>query len=222
MSSAWIQQNLVEMVSLAAAKASNAQYRPAFRPVLVVFGGTNGIGAGIVRTFANYTHASGIGSHIVIVGRSQASADALIASLPAGANSQYEFRQVDAMLVRNIRALARELVRDLPRINYLILSQGAMMLDATPTEEGLHPTLALMVYGRARAVLDLAPALEKAALAGEDARVMFMGAPGTGGPIDLDNLLALDKGWAAVRETMITYKDIATLVRRSYSDYSLV
>ncbi|KZV84185.1 NAD(P)-binding protein [Exidia glandulosa HHB12029] len=212
-------------VALTAVQASNAQYAPSFRPVIVVFGGTSGIGAGIVRAFATHIPPH-TGAHIVVVGRSKPAADALIASLPSNSNSQYDFVRVDALLVHDLRVFIRQELfgtLGLKKINYLVLSQGELKLDSTArTSEGFHPTISLMMYGRARAALDLAPLLQAAAAAGEDARILSVAAAGTGGAINLDDV-ALDKmGSIALRGAMITYIDIcvASLAQR-FPDFAV-
>ncbi|KZW00832.1 hypothetical protein EXIGLDRAFT_761382 [Exidia glandulosa HHB12029] len=194
----------------AAVKASNVKYAPSFRPVIVVFGGTSGIGSGIVRAFATHVPPQ-TGVHIVIVGRSKTSADALIASLPPNANSRYDFLRVDALLIHDLRVFIREQIYGalgLTKINYLVLSQGELNMDnKARTSEGFHPSIALM-YGRARAALDLAPLLQAAASSGEDARIMAIAAPGTGGAIDLDDIATEQMGTLARRGAMVTYTDI--------------
>ncbi|KZW00827.1 hypothetical protein EXIGLDRAFT_745428 [Exidia glandulosa HHB12029] len=202
------------MVSVSTIKASNSKYAPSFRPVIVVFGGTSGIGSGLVRAFAHHVPPQ-TGAHIIIVGRSKQSADSIIASLPANANSKYDFVQVDAVVIRNLRTAIREQLfgtLGLTKINYLVLSQGAIDLDATKrTSEGIHPTVSLAVYGRIRAALDLAPLVQAAAALGEDARVMTVAKPAWGGPVDLDDINLEKKGLAYIRAAMITYTDIAVL-----------
>lgn len=198
------------MPSLSAVQSSNAQFAPSTRPVLVVFGGTSGIGAGIVRAFARHTHGR---IHIVILGRSEKAAEEVIASLPQHAESQYEFEPVDAVLVANVRKTCVALSARLPKINYLVLSQGAAVFRAPDTEEGIHPFLALSIYGRVRAAVDLAPLLEKASAEGEDARVLSVLAAGYGGPVDLNDL-GLKQALQAplwkmggIRAMMVTYTD---------------
>ncbi|KZV90079.1 hypothetical protein EXIGLDRAFT_617434 [Exidia glandulosa HHB12029] len=201
-------------LALTAVQASNAQYAPSFRPVIIVFGGTSGIGSGLVRAFATHIPPH-IGAHIIVIGRSKPAADALIASLPPNSNSRYDFVRVDALLVHDLRVFIRQELfgtLELKKINYLVLSQGELTVDSTArTSEGLHPTISLIVYGRARAALDLAPLLQAAAAAGEDARIMSMGDPGTAGAINLDDV-ALDKmGTFAMRAAMMTYIDISVV-----------
>ncbi|KZV87533.1 hypothetical protein EXIGLDRAFT_620517, partial [Exidia glandulosa HHB12029] len=206
-------------LTLAAVRASNAQYTPSFRPVVVVFGGTSGVGAALVRAFATHVPPH-TGAHIVVVGRSKNAADALIAGLPHNSTSRYDFLRVDALLVHDLRVFIREQLfgaLGLKKINYLVLSQGELNVDsAARTSEGFQPTISLMVYGRARAALDLAPLLQAAAAAGEDARIMSIGAPSTGGPIDLDDVGLQKAGMRAMRGAMITYTDIyvASLAER--------
>ncbi|KZW00830.1 hypothetical protein EXIGLDRAFT_830476 [Exidia glandulosa HHB12029] len=212
------------MPSLSAARVSNAQFAPKSRPVLVVFGGTGGIGAGIVRAFAHVPPS--IGVHIVIIGRSKVAADALIASLPAHATSRYDFLPVNALLIHDLRLAIREQLYGtlgLKKINYLALSQGTVdMNSAALTSEGLHPMRSLGLYGRVRAALDLAPLLQAAAALGEDARVITVLGAGAGGPLNLEDV-ALRKGSvAANRRRIITYTDIYTLaLAKRFPDISV-
>ncbi|EJD45563.1 NAD(P)-binding protein [Auricularia subglabra TFB-10046 SS5] len=202
------------MPSLANVLTSNALFAPARRPVLVVFGGTSGVGLGTVKAFARHTKGR---IHIVILGRSRQAADSLIASLPRHSESLYEFVQTDALLISDARATCRALLVRLPHINYLVLSHGAALYRQPVTAEGPDPLLALMLYGRVRIALDLTPLLEKAATAGEDARVMTVARAGTGGPVDLDDVdlkRALSGPfWKApeLRARLATYTDIYTL-----------
>ncbi|KZW00825.1 NAD(P)-binding protein [Exidia glandulosa HHB12029] len=201
------------MATLAQATASNAKFQPKSRPVVVVMGGTNGIGEGIVRAFAQHTPAS-VGAHIIIVGRSQSAADAIIASLPTHPTSKYEFIALEATSMRAVRLFAKGLVErpDVEKINYLILSQGAFPSFSAPdTDEGLAPPVALMIHGRYRATLDLAPLLDAAADLGEDARVMTVANAGVGGPIDLSDIALKRTALTALRGALCTYTDICVL-----------
>ncbi|KAH7096261.1 NAD(P)-binding protein [Auriculariales sp. MPI-PUGE-AT-0066] len=204
------------MPALNAAIASNAQFAPNSRPVLVVFGGTSGIGEGTLRAFAQ--HAKG-NIHIIILGRSTAKAEAIFASLPRHPDSLYEFVFVDALLMRNIVAVTNELKTNsqgklkapLTKINYLILSQGAALVGKPDTEEGLWPLYALAVYGRLRSALELAPLVEEAARLGENARILNVVYAGIGGPIDLNDLGNRRTRFWRLRGAVVTYTDIYTL-----------
>ncbi|KAJ7459634.1 NAD(P)-binding protein, partial [Mycena galericulata] len=196
------------MPSLLVARASNAKYAPKSRPVLVVFGGTSGIGAGIVEAFARHTHGR---LHVLVVGRSKSAADALFASLPQHAKSLYEFLSFDCVLMRNVKAACRDISLRVTKINYLVLSQGYVHLGAPPTEEGLDPTLAIAMYGRVRAALELAPLVQAAAALGDDARIMTVVYAGIGGPINLDDVALQHISLLKMRSTLVTYTDIYTL-----------
>ncbi|KZW00833.1 hypothetical protein EXIGLDRAFT_720446 [Exidia glandulosa HHB12029] len=201
------------MPSLSTARASNAKFSPKSRPVIVVFGGTNGIGAGIIRAFARHTPSS-VGAHIVIIGRSKASADVLIASLPAHTTSRYDFLSLNALLIHDLRTFIREQLfgtLGLTKINYLILSQGEVVMKSSArTSEGIHPMLSLALYGRARAALDLAPLVEAAAALGEEARIMTVVKAGAGGPLDLEDLAFSKGSMIGNRGRIVTYTDIYT------------
>ncbi|KZW00826.1 NAD(P)-binding protein [Exidia glandulosa HHB12029] len=201
------------MATLAQATASNAKFSPKSQPVIVVMGGTSGIGEGIVRAFARHAPPS-VGAHIIIVGRSQSAADAIIASLPVHPTSKYEFISLDCTSIRSVRLFAKGLIErpDVEKINYLILSQGAFPSFGAPeTKEGISPSMALMFHSRYRAALDLAPLLNAAAELGEDARILTIMNAGVGGPIDLSDLPLKRMRITASLGTMSTYTDICTL-----------
>ncbi|KAJ7862065.1 hypothetical protein B0H13DRAFT_2567564 [Mycena leptocephala] len=90
------------MPSLSAAKVFNAKFSPAYLPVAVFFGGTSGIGRGIVEAFARYTKGN---AHIVIVGRNETAAESIIATLPKPLTKtgwKHEFVACEASLMKNI------------------------------------------------------------------------------------------------------------------------
>ncbi|KAH7096257.1 NAD(P)-binding protein [Auriculariales sp. MPI-PUGE-AT-0066] len=191
------------MPSISVARASNATFAPKSRPVVVVFGGTSGIGAGTARAFA--THLNGA-IHLVVVGRSRGGYDALVSSLPHHPDSLYEFVPADLMLLRNVRALTTELRTNsrntlrapLAKINYFLISSGAWFIGHPGTEDGLSPVMALGLY--------------VAAALGEDARVMTVGYAGAGGEVYLDDLgLRKDYGMSKWKAAYMTYQDVFCL-----------
>jgi len=179
---------------------------------------TSSIGEGIVRAFARNTDGN---VHIIILGRYRSSADAIIASLPKHENGLYEFVAVDAVLMRNVAAACTELKTNangqlqapLLKINYLVLSQGAVLFGAPDTEDGHNPMTALALYGRIRAILELVSLLEKAAELGEDGRVMSIGAAGIGGPVDLSDVGMKKTSYLKLRGALVSTVDISILVR---------
>ncbi|KAH7106019.1 NAD(P)-binding protein [Auriculariales sp. MPI-PUGE-AT-0066] len=204
------------MPSLKVVCDHNANFAPKTQPVVVVFGGTSGIGAGTLQAFAHHTKGN---VHIVILGRAKASAEAIFAALPKHPEGLYEFVSVDALLMRNIVEVSNELKtnskgllrKPLTKINYLVLSQGALLLSGPDTDEGLPPFLALSAYGRLRAALELVPLIEEAARLGEGAQILSIGAAGHGGPVYLEDVALRRTSLYRMRGAMITYKDIMVL-----------
>ncbi|KAH7106020.1 NAD(P)-binding protein, partial [Auriculariales sp. MPI-PUGE-AT-0066] len=187
------------MPSLKVVRAHNANYVPKAQPVVVVFGGTSGIGAGILQAFARHTKGN---VHIVILGRAKASAEAIFAALPKHPDGLYEFLSVDALLMRNIDCSASLSEKS------TTFSQGALMLGKPDTEEGLAPSFALGVYGRLRAALELVPLVEEAAQLGEGAQILTIGAAGRGGPVNLEDVALRRVPLSRIQGTIATYKDI--------------
>ena len=108
----------------------------------------------MAKAFAQHRNGD---AHIIIVGRNREAAEQLIASFPhptsegsEGAEPQYEFVECDASLMKNVRKTAEELVQCLPKVNFLVLSQGGLTTKAERTEEGIDKTLALHYYSRWR------------------------------------------------------------------------
>jgi NAD(P)-dependent dehydrogenase (short-subunit alcohol dehydrogenase family) len=180
------------MPSLAAARALNQSFKPAYIPVAIFVGGTSGIGQGMAEAFARYTKGN---AHIIICGRNRVAAEAIIASFPkptvAAGDGQpiHEFVQCDAMLMKNVKATTTALLGRLPTVNFLILTPGYLTLEGRDeTSEGIDKKLALHYYARWKFAHDLMPLLAAAKAQGEDAKVMSVLAAGKGGPIDTDDL----------------------------------
>jgi len=198
------------MPSLAVARASNAVFKPSYRPVAIFVGGTSGIGQGMAEVFSRHT---GGNAHIIIVGRDKSKANAIINSLPkstTGGGSTYEFVLCDVSLMKNVQACTDSLVQRLPKINFLVLSTGIFTIQGrTETEEGLDQKLALHFYSRWKFAGELLPLLKKAKADGEDARVMSVLAAGSNGPIDLDDIdLKKRYGLKAASDNATTGTDI--------------
>lgn len=123
-----------------------------YRPVAVFVGGTSGIGAGMARAFARHRNGD---AHIILIGRNRAAAEQVIASFPkpsdGGESVRHEFVECDVTLMRNVRKVAAELVQQLPKLNFLVLTQGMMtMKGRDETDEGIDRKLALHYYSRWR------------------------------------------------------------------------
>ncbi|TFK90027.1 NAD(P)-binding protein [Polyporus arcularius HHB13444] len=197
------------MPALAAVRAANAAFSPAYFPVAVFVGGTSGIGRATAEAFARYTKGN---AHIVIVGRNKSAADEIIASFPKPTKpeAKHEFVPCDAFLMRNVQATTTSLRERLPKINFLVLSPGLFNFRGREeTAEGIDKRLGLHYYARWKFVYDLLPLLRKAKDAGEDAKVMSVLGAGHGGAVELDNL-GLKKSYSALKAglTSPTYTDL--------------
>ncbi|KAI0787243.1 NAD(P)-binding protein [Irpex lacteus] len=150
-----------------------------YRPVAVFVGGTAGIGAAMAKAFASHRNGD---AHIVIVGRNRQAAEEIIASLP---------KPAEGNPLMNSSNTTTDLVRRLPKINFLVLSAGFLTTQGrNETDEGIDKRLALHYYSRWRLIYDLIPLLQKAVDANEDAKVMTVlnSTARSDGDIDLDDL----------------------------------
>ena len=161
------------MPSFRLAKASNDAYSPSYAPVVVVFGGTSGIGRAMTKRLAEQLQGR---VHIVIVGRNKPEADKLFATLPTptslgspGAQlgtepeCTREFIYCDLYLMSNVHRVCAEILSRFPKINYLVLTAGAASFGARcETEEGIDRLFALRFYWKFAAINDLLPGLRAA------------------------------------------------------------
>ena len=195
------------MPTPSAARAYNASEAPKIDdPVAVFVGGTNGIGRAMASAFAHHNNGR---ARIVIIGRSQQAAESLRASLPSPANTLSSFLPCEASLMRNIDAACDQLVkRDVDKINYLVLSVGEFVgFSHEETEEGVDKNYAALFFGRFRWIRNLAPMLDRAAEAGEEAKVMSVARAGKGGSVDWDDLDG-SKSLKQQRLSAPTYQDL--------------
>ncbi|KAG8926484.1 hypothetical protein FRC02_008860 [Tulasnella sp. 418] len=174
------------MPELSVAKTTNSAFSPIYRPVVLIVGGTSGIGRGVAERFAHYTQGN---AHILICGRNRVAAEEIIASFPKHPESLYEFVECDASLMKNVVQVSSVLKSKLTTLNYLVMSQGIFTFQGrTETAEGIDHKLALHFYSRWKFFDELSPLLLKAKELGQEARVMTVMATGDGGKIDLNDL----------------------------------
>ncbi|KIO25264.1 hypothetical protein M407DRAFT_244132 [Tulasnella calospora MUT 4182] len=147
-------------------------------------GGTSGVGEGTVKAFAQAAQGR---AHIVIVGRSRTRAEEIIASFPKTSESQYDFIQCDASLLKNVVTAANEAKDKISGpLNYLVLSPGLFHLKGfTPTSEGIDVKMALHFYSRWKFIDELIPLLDQAVASGQEARVMSIMDPKNAGLLDV-------------------------------------
>jgi hypothetical protein len=164
------------MPSLVAARTSNTQWKPLYRPVGVFLGGTSGIGQAMAERLAAQT---GGRVHIILLGRNKDAAERIISGFPRHEESVYEFEPIDATSMKDVRRATRALLGRLDKANFIVASAGFLTTKGRDeTDEGLDKKLACNIYSRFRFALDLLPLLEKAADAGEDAKFMTILAAG--------------------------------------------
>ncbi|KAJ2922975.1 hypothetical protein H1R20_g14133, partial [Candolleomyces eurysporus] len=181
------------MPPFALVKASNDGYCPLYVPVVVVFGGTSGIGKAMTRRLSEQLDGR---IHVIVVGRNKASADALFSSLPKPTGSKqelercgYEFIYCDISLMKNVHQAAQAIAQRCPKINYLILASGkAFFGKRKETEEGLDSQLVLRYYWKFAITNDLLPNLRAAKDAGQAAGVFVILAHGVGPKINFQDL----------------------------------
>lgn len=176
-----------------------------------------GIGQAMAEAFARYTQGN---AHIIIIGRNRAAAQASIDSFPKPTSTAFthEFVQCDATLMKNVHETTSSLLARLPKVNFLVMSTGIFILAGrNETTEGIDDKMALAFYARAKFTNDLMPLLQKAADAGEDAKVYSILAAGQGGKIDLEDL-GLKKHHSVMNCAIAvsTYTDLFMEVRRPF------
>jgi NAD(P)-dependent dehydrogenase (short-subunit alcohol dehydrogenase family) len=116
----------------------------------LVVGGTGGIGHAIACRVA----ADAASSTVIISGRTKPE---------TLAHANMEFRQLDALSMRAVKAYADAYkAAQEPPIDLLVLSQGiASLAGRTETPEGIDRKMALHLYGRQLLVRELMPALSR-------------------------------------------------------------
>ncbi|KAJ3736619.1 NAD(P)-binding protein [Lentinula guzmanii] len=194
--------------SLSKIKAENAKISFSYIPVAVFVGGTSGIGRGIAEAFARHTKGN---AHIIIVGRNRAAAESIIASFPqpTSPTAKHEFIECDVSLLKNVRQVTSEILNKHAKLNFLVLSAGALDHNRTRlTEDGIDPVTALSYHSRWKLIYDLAPALEKARNDNEDAKVLSVLSAGNGGKIDLSDLELKKASLMTWIQSLMTYNDI--------------
>ncbi len=140
--------------------------------VVVVSGGTGGIGESTAYKFAKYTKSP----TIYIVGRNKEAGARVLENLKKinDDNAKYYFLSHDLSLITEADKVVESIKAVESKVNVLFLSSGLMDLSKKKTEtaEGIEKRLAINYYTRWRIVDGLADLLKVAGDAEETARVV--------------------------------------------------
>lgn len=196
------------MPSFVSARQANTAFNPPYVPVLVVTGGTAGIGQSMVEALAHHLQGR---LHVVLIGRNRAAGEKVIAGLPRTPDSKYEVMVCDLTLMKDVHALAAELLKRLPKINFLVNSAGFVRLRGgrQETEEGIDDLMAIRYYNRFALTKDLLPLLRNANTQGEAANVLCIQGAGRSPEVDLGDL-GLKKKYTTMKAATqtIAYTDL--------------
>lgn len=209
-----------KMPSLTKVQAFNKAFSLPYPPVVVVFGGTSGIGKAIASRLAHQLQGR---IHLVIVARNRVSAEKTFATLPTPSNDgslpvQYthEFVYCDVSSMNKLHATCAELSSRFPKINYLVLTSGKATFSWSreTTEDGIGKIVQLRFYWKFAAINALLPSLREAKGKGEAASVLVVLGAGNGPKIDFKDLGVVKKHWCGFAPLSygMSYGDLALAV----------
>jgi hypothetical protein len=119
---------------------------------IVITGGTDGMGAALVRHYLRQ------GDHVVVIGRSRAKFDALVS-----AGGSAEFIAADLSLVADARRVVEHLVAHHDRVDALVLAASYIRQRRHATTEGYEASWVLFYVSKQLLVTGLADLLRAAA-----------------------------------------------------------
>lgn len=137
--------------------------------VILITGGTAGLGRETILNLAAHSP-----SHIYFTGRSQTSADALIAHVKTTHPSvPLTFIPTDLASLTAIRTAAKTLLSATQRLDLLFANAGIMALPPGQTKDGYEIQFGTNHLGHAALINLLLPLLESTAQTGADVRVIL-------------------------------------------------
>jgi NAD(P)-dependent dehydrogenase (short-subunit alcohol dehydrogenase family) len=129
------------MVSLKDVQLSNSHIASSLPPhlVAVFVGSTSGIGEHSLKTFAKYANKP----RIYFVGRSQESADRILAELKGlNADGEYNFIKADVSSIQTVDEVCQDIKNKEKSINLLFLCPGAMHMHRMSLSPNFRPIFA--------------------------------------------------------------------------------
>jgi dehydrogenase/reductase SDR family protein 12 len=155
--------------------------------VVVLTGGTSGIGAAAGRTLV------GLGAHVLLAGRDRerGEAAARAANDAPGASGRAEFAQLDVGDLNAVRRFAGDVEERFDGLDGLVHNAGALLPERRETAAGIEVTLAVHLLGPYVLTEALRPTLAAAG-----GRVIWMSSGGMyTTPLVLDQLEAPEEGY---------------------------
>jgi len=140
------------------------------RPVVLVAGGTSGIGQNMAYKIASYSKDP----YIVIVGRSEQRGQETVEELQKlNSNGTYLFERCDMSVLDDIRDLVKRVSQKQPTFNLLVITSGGLSLKKrTNTVDGLDERMTLNYFGRFALINLMLPYLHAAAEEGHYVSVL--------------------------------------------------
>ncbi|KAJ7617336.1 NAD-P-binding protein [Roridomyces roridus] len=214
------------MPSLATAESTNATFSPSYIPIAIFVGGTSGVGQAMAEAFARQTNGR---AHIILIGRSAASAAKIIAGFPQHNGEDgclHEFVACDAESIKSVRAVCAGLRARLGRFNFLVVSAAGpaanSFTQAVETSEGLNAHLSMRYFMRYSFIKELVPLLDAARQERQHAHFMSVCGAGLGVPIATDDLglhEARESSWTFLRGLTPSVAAIKGMIRgATYND----
>ncbi|KAK4241903.1 short-chain dehydrogenase TIC 32, chloroplastic, partial [Achaetomium macrosporum] len=139
--------------------------------VILITGGTAGVGAGTVIELARHNPA-----HLVFTGRNAKSAEATIASArSAGSDVRVTFVECDLANLASVKTAAEKILASLDRLDVLVCNAGIMAKPAALSKDGYEIHFATNHLGDALLTLKLFPLIERTGkLPGADVRIVMI------------------------------------------------
>lgn len=151
--------------------------------VALVTGGTDGIGKAIAHVLASQEIS------VVVVGSNAVKGAIAVRELRhSSGNEGVEFLQADLSLIRNVDALAAQVVERWPRLHYLVLCAGIMRGQHTLTSEGIEKNFAVNYLGRFAITDALLACLAPGGVADSAARILLVSGAAQNGKIRYEDV----------------------------------